>query len=131
PMLSMLDAVADAIHAQNLDTVGLLGTRFTMANGFYQDALGHHNINVLVPDADDQTYVNRVIYEELVAGQIRATSRQDYVDIIRRLEAQGAQGVILGCTEIPLLVSEADTDLPLFDTTAIHAEVALQYALEG
>jgi aspartate racemase len=130
-MLSMLDAVADAIHAQNLDTVGLLGTRFTMANGFYQDALGHHNINVLVPDADDQTYVNRVIYEELVAGQIRATSRQDYVDIIRRLEAQGAQGVILGCTEIPLLVSEADTDLPLFDTTAIHAEVALQYALEG
>jgi aspartate racemase len=131
PMLSLLDAVADAIHAQNLDTVGLLGTRFTMANGFYQDALGHHNINVLVPDADDQTYVNRVIYEELVAGQIRATSRQDYVDIIRRLEAQGAQGVILGCTEIPLLVSEADTDLPLFDTTAIHAEVALQYALEG
>jgi aspartate racemase len=131
PMLSLLDAVADAIHAQNLDTVGLLGTRFTMANGFYQDALGRHNIKVLVPDADEQTRVNRVIYEELVSGQIRATSRQDYVEIIRRLEAQGAQGVILGCTEIPLLVSEADTDLPLFDTTAIHAEVALQYALEG
>jgi aspartate racemase len=131
PVLSLLDAVADATHTQGLDTVGLLGTRFTMGKGFYQDALGRHNIRVLVPDAHDQDYVNRVIYEELVAGQLHPASRQGYLDVIRRLEDQGAQGVILGCTEIPLLIDESDAGLPLFDTTAIHAEAALQYAIEG
>jgi aspartate racemase len=84
---------------------------------------------VLIPDADDRELVNRVIYDELVAGQIRAESRARYVDIIKKLAARGAQGVILGCTEIPLLVSEADAGLPLFDTTLIHAEAALSYAV--
>ncbi len=129
PVLSLLDAVGDAIQARGMKTVGLLGTRFTMEKTFYQETLARRGITVIVPDADDRAYVNSVIYNELVAGQIRDESRAGFVDIIRKLAALGAEGVILGCTEIPLLVSEADAGLPLFDTTAIHAEAALRYAL--
>jgi aspartate racemase len=129
PVLSLLDVVAEAILARGIKTVGLLGTKFTMGKNLYQDALAHKGITVLVPDADDREIVNRVIYDELVAGQIRAESRARYVDIIKKLAARGAQGVILGCTEIPLLVSEADAGLPLFDTTFLHAEAALNYAI--
>ncbi len=129
PMLSLLDAVGEAILAEEIKTVGLLGTKFTMEKPFYQDALAPRGITVLVPDADDRRYVNDVIYGELVAGQIRDESRAEFVAIIRKLAVSGAEGVILGCTEIPLLVSEADAGLPLFDTTAIHAEAALNYAL--
>jgi aspartate racemase len=129
PMLSLLDAVAQAIQARGLKTVGLLGTKFTMEKRFYQDALARQNITVLVPDAENRQYVNDVIYQELVAGQIRDQSRAGYVAVIDKLAQRGAQGVILGCTEIPLLVSEADAGLPLFDTTQIHAEAALNYAL--
>ena len=129
PVLSLLDVVAEAILARGIKTVGLLGTKFTMGKNLYQDALARKGITVLVPDADDREIVNRVIYDELVAGQIRAESRARYVDIIKKLTARGAQGVILGCTEIPLLVSEADAGLPLFDTTLLHAEAALNYAI--
>ena len=129
PVLSLLDVVAEAILARGIKTVGLLGTKFTMEKNLYQDALAHKGITVLVPDADDREIVNRVIYDELVAGQIRAESRARYVDIIKKLAARSAQGVILGCTEIPLLVSEADAGLPLFDTTLLHAEAALNYAI--
>ncbi|MEJ2735684.1 MAG: aspartate/glutamate racemase family protein [Anaerolineae bacterium] len=128
PMLSLLDATAEAILARGLQTVGLLGTRFTMEKSFYQDALAPRGIAVLVPEAEDRAVVNRVIYEELVAGQIRDASRASFVAIIRRLVERGAEGVILGCTEIPLLVSEADVQIPLLDTTTIHAEAALTYA---
>ncbi len=131
PILNLLDTVAEAILARGIQTVGLLGTRFTMEKTFYQDALARQGIAVLLPDADDREYVNRVIYEELVTGQIRAESRAGYGGVIGRLAARGAEGVILGCTEIPLLVSEADAGLPLFDTTAIHAEAALNYAVTG
>jgi aspartate racemase len=130
PMLSLLDAVGDAVLAWGIETVGLLGTRFTMEKTFYQDALTRQGITVLVPDAQDRAYVNAVIYDELVAGQIRDESRAGYVAIIHKLAQRGAEGVILGCTEIPLLVSEEDVGMPLFDTTAIHAEAALNYALE-
>jgi aspartate racemase len=130
PMLSLLDAVAEAIHNQGMARVGLLGTRFTMEQPFYQQALAGQGIDVIVPEADDRVLVNRVIYSELVAGQIRAESRQEFVRIIHRLRKRGAQGVILGCTEIPLLVSQADAGLPLFDTTAIHAAATLRYACE-
>jgi len=126
--LSLLDATADAILAKGLRTVGLLGTRFTMEKTFYQEALARRGIDVLVPGAEDRAYVNRVIYEELVAGQIRDESRAEFAAIIGRLAGRGVQGVILGCTEIPLLVSEADVGLALFDTTQIHAEAALNYA---
>jgi aspartate racemase len=129
PVLSLLDAVSEAILGRGIKTVGLLGTKFTMEKTFYQEALARKGIAVLVPDADDREYVNHVIYDELVAGQIRDESRAGYVAVIKRLAERGAEGVILGCTEIPLLVSEADAGMPLFDTTVIHAEAALNYAL--
>ena len=129
-MLSLLDTTAEAIQGRGLSTVGLLGTRFTMEKSFYQDALAGHGISTLVPDAGDRAYVNRVIYDELVAGQIRDESRAGYLAIIRKLAEQGAQGIVLGCTEIPLLVDEASAGIPLFDTTQIHAEAALNYAIQ-
>ncbi len=129
PILSLLDVVGDAITAQGLETVGLLGTRFTMESTFYQDALAKRGITVVVPNAADRETVNRVIYDELVAGEIRAESRAEYLAIIERLAARGAQGTILGCTEIPLLVKPSDTPLPLFDTTILHADAALAFAL--
>lgn len=130
PMLSLLDAVSDAILARGMKTVGLLGTKFTMEKTFYQEALSRRDITVLVPDAGDREYVNKVIYSELVAGQIRDPSRAGFVNAIKKLKAHGAEGVILGCTEIPLLVTEEDAGMPLFDTTTIHAEAALNYALK-
>jgi len=129
PMLSLLDAVGEAILARGMSAVGLLGTKFTMEKTFYQDALARKGITVLTPDAGDREYVNGVIYNELVAGQIRDESRAGFVNIIQKLAERGAEGVILGCTEIPLLISEADAGIPLFDTTTIHAEAALNYAL--
>jgi len=129
PILSLLDAVSEAIQARGIKTVGLLGTRFAMEKGFYQDALARKDITVLVPDKEDRGYMNAVIYNELVAGQIRHESRAGFVAIIKKLAKRGAEGVILGCTEIPLLVGEEDAGMPLFDTTAIHAQAALNYAL--
>jgi len=131
PMLSLLDAVGDAIQERGMETVGLLGTLFTMEQPFYREALAEKGIRVIVPSADDRRRVNDVIYQELVAGDIHDESRQAYVGIIQRLARRGAKGVILGCTEIPLLVTEQDAGMPLFDTTAIHAEAALQYAVGG
>ena len=130
PMLSLLDAVGEAILGRGMETVGLLGTQFTMEKTFYRDKLARKGITVLVPDASDREVVNDVIYDELVAGQVRDESRARFVAIVEKLAARGAEGVILGCTEIPLLVNEADAGIPLFDTTAIHAEAALNYALE-
>lgn len=129
PILSLLDVVGDAIAARGLETVGLLGTRFTMESTFYQDALAARGITVITPDAADRALVNRVVYEELVAGIIRDESRSAYLGVIERLAANGAQGIILGCTEIPLLVKQSDTPLPLFDTTILHADAALAFAL--
>ncbi len=129
PMLSLLDAVGETILARRLKTVGLLGTRFTMEKTFYHQALARKGISVLVPEADQRTYVDNVIYNELTAGQIKDDSRSGLVTIINRLAEREAEGVVLGCTEIPLLVSEDDVEVPLLDTTAIHAEAALDYAL--
>jgi len=129
PLLSLLDVVGAAIRQKGLRTVGLLGTRFTMEKPMYPEALARQGIQVLVPDAADQAFVNEVIYKELVAGIIRPASRDGYVRIINKLAERGAQGIILGCTEIPLLVSEADAGLPLFNTTTLHAEAALEYAM--
>jgi aspartate racemase len=131
PILSLLDAVGESILARGMKRVGLLGTQYTMEKTFYQDALSRRGITVLVPDAEDRRYVNAVIYNELVAGQIRDESRAGLIAVIRRLAERGAQAVILGCTEIPLLVAEVDAGVPLFDTTAIHAEAALRFAVEG
>jgi aspartate racemase len=131
PMLNLLDVVGEAILARGVHTVGLLGTRFTMEKPFYQEALAQKGITVLTPDAPDRAYVNGVIFEELVAGQIHEQSRAGFVRIVNMLAERGAEGVILGCTEIPLLLGEDDVGIPLFDTTTIHAEAALRYAVES
>ena len=129
PMLSLPDATGETILARGLKMVGLLGTRFTMEKTFYHEALAQKGISVLVPEADQRTYVNNVSYNELTAGQIRDDSRSGFVTIINRLAERGAEGVVLGCTEIPLLIDEDDVEVPLLDTTAIHAEAVLDYAL--
>jgi aspartate racemase len=130
PMLSLLDAVGEAVQQRHIDTVGLLGTAFTMEKLFYRERLAEKGIAVLVPDSADRTLVNDVIYDELVSGEIRDASRDTFVRIINDLMGRGAEGVILGCTEIPLLVRKEDVGIPLFDTTEIHAEAALRYAVE-
>lgn len=129
PFLHLIDATAEAIKARNFSTVGLLGTRFTMREPFYRDRLAANDITAIVPDMPAQEEVDRVIYEELARGRIVETSRKRFVEIINTLQDRGTEGVILGCTEIPLLISEKDCSLPLFDTTAIHAEKALQYSI--
>ncbi len=129
PMLNLLETVADAVCAQGLTTVGLLGTRYTMQGPLYPNALGKRGLNVLVPTDEEQTYINQVIYNELVAGVIREEARRNFIAVINRLVSRGAQGIILGCTEIPLLVKPSDVSVPLFDTTRIHAEAALNYAI--
>ncbi len=130
PLLHIADAAATAIKAQGIHTVGLLGTRFTMEGDFYRKRLQEkHGVEVIIPDEADRLTVHRVIYEELVQGIIRDDSRRAYVDIITGLQTQGAQGVILGCTEIPLLVKQSDVDIPIFDTTTLHAQAAVDWAL--
>ena len=130
PLLHIADATAERILARGLTTVGLLGTRFTMEEDFYRGRLtDRFGLRVLIPSADEREIVHRVIYDELVLGQIKADSRQRYIEIMDRLVAQGAQGIILGCTEIGLLVRDQDCQSPLFDTTRIHAEAAVAYAL--
>ncbi len=130
PVLHIADATAAAVKAQNLQTVGLLGTRFTMEQDFYRDRLvRHHGLKVLVPDEAGRAIVDRVIYEELCRGIIQPTSREAYQRIIADLQAQGAEGLIAGCTEIGLLMRPSDIDLPLLDTTAIHAAAAVNWAL--
>ena len=130
PLLHIADPTAGAIRYAGLHRVGLLGTRFTMEQDFYRGRLaGQHGIEVMVPDADDRDLVHRVIYEELCLGRIEQASRQAYRDVMRRLVERGVQGIILGCTEISLLVGAQDASVPLFDTTAIHAEAAAARAL--
>jgi aspartate racemase len=132
PLLHIADATAAAIQARGLRCLGLLGTRFTMEQAFYRGRLVEkHNLEVLVPGPADREIVHRVIYDELVLGRIEPASKVEYLRIIDRLAQAGAEGIILGCTEIGLLVSQADSTLPLFDTTRIHALAAVQYALQA
>ena len=129
PFVHLIDATAEAIKGKGFSDVGLLGTKFTMNMPFYRDRLADNGINALVPNESDQGEVNRVIYDELVKGDIVDESRKRFAEIISKLKGQGAEGVILGCTEIPLLISQEHSSLPLFDTTAIHAQKALEYAV--
>ena len=130
PLLHVADATAGAVQAAGLTRVGLLGTRFTMEEDFYRNRLSFpHGVEVLVPEAADRDLVHRVIYEELCLGKISADSRAAYRHVIARLVARGAQGIILGCTEIGLLIGADDVDVPLFDTTEIHASAAVEFAL--
>ena len=130
PLLHIADATALRIQAAGLTRVGLLGTRFTMEEAFYRERLQErHGLVVTVPEAEDRKLIHRVIYEELVLGRIHPESRREYQRIVRDLVAEGAQGVILGCTEIGLLLRPEDSETPLFDTALIHAEAAADFAL--
>lgn len=125
PLLHIADPTGAAIRASGLRRIGLLGTRFTMEQAFYRQRLSErHGLEVIVPDEADRERVHRVIYDELCLGQVREPSRDAYRRIIASLAARGAQGVILGCTEIGLLIGPADVAVPLFDTTALHARAA-------
>ena len=130
PMLNIADATAEKIKADGIDKIALLGTRFTMEEDFYKGRLvDKYGLNVIIPSSEQMEIVHRVIYDELCAGIIKPDSRQKYADIIGNLVAEGAGGVILGCTEIGLLVKPADSSVPLFDTTEIHARAAVDWAL--
>jgi aspartate racemase len=132
PLLHIADPTAEKIKASGFERVGLLGTAFTMEQDFYKGRLQQrHGLDVLVPDEDDRRIVHEIIYKELVLGQVRPESRQVYRDIIARLIERGAQCVILGCTEIMLLVKDEDSAVPLFDTTTIHAVAAVDHALRS
>jgi len=131
PLLHLADATAAAVRLDGLSTVGLLGTAFTMEQDFYRDRLAGHGLHVLVPDAADRAVVHRIIYEELCLGVVREASRQAYRRVIERLVAAGAEGVILGCTEIDLLVGAADSPVPVYPTTRLHVEAAVTAALAG
>ncbi|ENS4969758.1 aspartate/glutamate racemase family protein [Vibrio fluvialis] len=130
PILHIADATAKQLQQDGIERVGLLGTRFTMEQEFYKGRLQQQfGIDVLIPDAEQRQQVHRVIYEELCLGTIRPESRAQYVEIVEDLHRRGVQAVILGCTEIALLIQQHDTDVPLYDTTKIHAEQAVQLAL--
>ena len=130
PFLHIADATAEKIVAAGMKKIGLLGTRFTMEHDFYKGRLIHNfGLDVLVPDKPDRDIVHRVIYEELVRGKIVDTSRIEYKRIMELLITNGAEGIILGCTEIELLVKQADSLVPLFPTTQIHAVAAVEFAL--
>ena len=131
PLISIIDATAEKIKKKGIDTVGLLGTAFTMSQRFYKEKLLHSGINVLVPREKEQKYINRVIHEELINGKVIPRSKEGFLKIIKSLVDRRAQGVILGCTEIPLLVRDEDSPVKLFNTTEIHAEKALGYAIGG
>ncbi|MDD9895582.1 MAG: aspartate/glutamate racemase family protein [Gammaproteobacteria bacterium] len=130
PVLHIADATAQQLIDDGISKVGLLGTAFTMEKSFYKDRLTEKfAIEVVVPDEDQRALVHKVIYEELCLGKINEGSRTAYLEIIQQLHQRGAQAVILGCTEIALLVSQQDTNIPLYDTTAIHAAQAVRFAL--
>lgn len=130
PILHIADMTAAELQKQGIKKVGLLGTKYTMRQDFYKNILIEQGIEVVIPNDADVDVVNRIIYDELCLGKISEQSKDIYLDIIMKLAQDGAQGIILGCTEIGLLVRQSDTDIPLFDTTLIHAEQAALKSLE-
>ena len=130
PILHIADATANEILSSEVRTVGLLGTKYTMEQDFYKSRIEENGIKVLVPNSEDREVVNKVIFEELCLGEIVPSSREYYKKVIQRLINDGAEGIILGCTEIGLLVKQEDSEVPLFDTTVIHALEAVKKALE-
>ncbi len=132
PFLHIAEATGDAVQRQKMKKVGLLGTHFTMEKDFYRGVLQEKfGIEAIIPEESDRDIVHKTIYGELVHGKIEDASRDTFKEIIKRLAERGAEGVILGCTEIPLLIKEGDVDLPIFSTMEIHAEKAVDWALQG
>ncbi|RAZ81101.1 aspartate/glutamate racemase family protein [Planococcus halotolerans] len=131
PVLHIADTTAVEIRSKDLVKVGLLGTSYTMEQDFYRSRIESHGIEVLVPPSEQRGEINRIIFEELVAGDLRQTSRETFQQAIRDLMAEGAEGIILGCTEIGLLIKPEDADVPVFDTAQIHAVAAVNEALKN
>ena len=129
PLLHIADVTAEAVTAAGLSTIGLLGTAFTMEQDFYRDRLATHGLTVLIPPPQDRSEVHRIIYDELCLGIVRDESRGRYQGVMARLVAAGAQGIILGCTEIELLIGQGDSPVPVFPTTRLHLEAAVDLAL--
>jgi aspartate racemase len=130
PFVHIVDVTAEAIDEDGIETVGLLGTQTTMEASFYRDRLADHDIDVVVPDSSGRETVDKIIFEELTDGVVRAASRGNYLEIIDGMVAAGAEGVVLGCTEIEMLVEQADRpEVPLFDTTALHVKRAVELGL--
>ncbi len=129
PLVHIAEAAAERLLEREVTRVGLLGTKYTMTQEFYRDKLVERGIEVLIPEGDDIDLVNRVIFEELCLGVVKEDSRAEYLRVIESLQQRGAQGILLGCTELGLIVSDKDVMLPLFDTTEIHANKALTLAL--
>ena len=131
PLLHIADATAEKVRQAGIRRVGLLGTRFTMEEDFYRGRLaGQFGLEVMIPDTEDRETVHRIIYEELCVGTIRPESRAQVAGIMSRLVEMGAEGIILGCTELGLLIGAEDCHVPLFDTTRVHALAAVEYALK-
>ena len=129
PIIHIAEATADKLKENGISTVGLLGTKYTMKQDFYKEKLIEAGLKVLIPNDEDVEKVNDVIYNELCLGNIRQESKEKYIEIINKMAKEGAQGVILGCTEIGLLIKQDDVDIPVFDTTLIHAEKAAKLAI--
>jgi len=130
PLIHIADATAEVIQSKKIETIGLLGTRFTMEEDFYKGRMiDNFGLNVLIPDSDGRDAVHRIIYDELVVGEIKDESRERYQAVIEALQADGAEGVILGCTEIGLLIKPEHSVMPVFDTTYLHALAAVDWAL--
>jgi aspartate racemase len=130
PLIHIADATADTLLERRITKVGLLGTRFTMEEDFYKSRLRSRGFEVAIPDELDRGLVHSIIYTELCQGLVQLTSREQFQRIIRKLEVEGCEGVILGCTEIGMLIGENDSALPIFDTTRIHAEAGVEFALK-
>ncbi len=129
PIIHIVDATGEAIERQGMKRVGLLGTRYTMEMDFYPSRLATRGIETITPEEADREFIHATIFGELARGELRDDSRRRFIAVIDALAARGAQGVVLGCTEIPLLVKQTDCALPLFDTTRIHAEAVVRFAL--
>lgn len=129
PLINIIDETALKAKALGLNTLGLLGTKYTMSDGFYQERLSQFDINALVPNSDQQEIIHKIIVDELVRGQFLKKSKDRYIEIIHDLVSRGANGIILGCTEIPLLIKKEDVDIQLLDTATIHSEAALKAAV--
>jgi aspartate racemase len=131
PVLHLADVLADAIKGQDLGSVAFLGTAFSMGSSFFTDRLASHGLSVLTPAEEHHETVNRIIYDELVHGRVLDSSRRTVVRLIEQLWDEGAEGVVLGCTELEMLIKQADSDLPVFPCTTLHVQAALDAALDG
>jgi aspartate racemase len=130
PLLHIADATITELKKQNISKIGLLGTKYTLKQDFYKQRIIDSGIDVIIPSDEDIEIVNDIIFNELVLGKIKTESKKQYLEIIEKMREDGAQGIILGCTEIGLLIESSDTDLPVFDTTLIHSRVAVEKALQ-